>query len=138
MISMPFRRFPTLFARLKGRNGAVREFSALLSPASDYSLVPLVDAFRLGYPEAARGGPVTEPQNLFRGVTFTGFWEGTLITMREVSAGGVTLPNVDFIAYDVPQVSGFDVVLGRSFLAPSGFRIDYSGGTVGPGEGGKA
>lgn len=133
MIAMTFRRFPTLFARLMGRNGAVREYNALLSPASDYSIIPMVDAFRLGYSEAARSEPVTEPQNLFRGVTFPGFWEGTLITVKEVSAGGASLPNVDFIAYDIPQVSGFDVVLGRSFLAPSRLRIDYSDGTVSPG-----
>lgn len=121
---------PTIFARLRGRNGTVREYRALLSPASDYSLVPKVDAYRMGYPEAARDDPITQPMNLFRGVTYTGFWEGMLITMKEVAIGTLSVADVDFIAYDLPQASGFDVVLGRSFLALSGIQVDYSSGTV--------
>ena len=127
---MSLSGLPTVFARLRGRNGAVREYRALLSPASDYSVVPKVDAYRLGYPEAARDDPITEPMNLFRGVTYDGFWEGMLITIKEVAIGSLSVADVDFIAYDLPQVSGFDVVLGRSFLASSGIRMDYSTGTV--------
>ena len=130
MIGMSLSGLPTVFARLRGRNGAVREYRALLSPASDYSVVPKVDAYRLGYPEAARDDPITEPMNLFRGVTYDGFWEGMLITIKEVAIGSLSVADVDFIAYDLPQVSGFDVVLGRSFLATTGIQIDYSTGTV--------
>jgi hypothetical protein len=103
----------------------VREYRALVSPASEYSIVPKVDAFRLGYPEAARSDPITQPINLLRGVTFTGIWEGPLISMMEVTVGSTSAPNVDFIAYDIPQVAGFDVILGKSFLAPSKMAIDY-------------
>lgn len=127
---MSLQRLPTVFARLRGRNGAVREYRALLSPASDYSLIPKVDAYRLGYPEAARSDPVTEPINLFRGVTYNGFWEGMLITMKEVAIGTLSVADVDFIAFDLPQASGFDVLLGRSLLAGSGIQVDYSAGTV--------
>ena len=127
---MSLARLPTAFARLRGRNGTVREYRALLSPASDYSVVPKVDAYRLGYPEAARDDPITEPMNLFRGVTYGGFWEGMLITVKEVSIGDLSVADVDFIAYDLPQVTGFDVILGRSFLAASGIQVDYSTGTV--------
>ena len=127
---MSLQRLPTVFARLRGRNGAVREYRALLSPASDYSLVPKVDAYRLGYPEAARGDPVTEPANLFRGVTYNGFWEGMMISMKAVTIGSVSVADVDFIAYDLPLVSGFDVVLGRSFLGSSGIQVDYSLGAL--------
>lgn len=130
MIGMSIQRLPTLFARLQGRNDAVREYMALISPAADYSIIPKVDAYRLGYPEAARDEMVTEPPNLFRGVTYDGFWEGTLISMKEVAIGKLTVANVDFIAYDLPQVSGFDVVLGRSLLASSGIQVDYGSGTV--------
>ncbi len=123
-------KLPTLFARLRGRNGAVREYKALLSTASDYSVIPKVDAYRLGYPEAARDDPITEPPNLFRGVTYDGFWEGMLITLKEVTIGGRSVPDVDFIAFDLPQATGFDVVLGRSVLASSGVLVDYASGRV--------
>ena len=130
MIGMSLQRLPAAFARLRGRNGAVREYRALLSTASDYSLVPKVDAYRLGYPEAARSDRITEPANLFRGVTYDGFWEGMLITMKEVAIGSLSVADVDFIAYDLPQVSGFDVVLGRTFLSGSGIQLDYSSGVM--------
>jgi hypothetical protein len=120
-----FDRVPALFVRLRGRNDCVREYKALVSPATEYCIVPKVDAYRLGYPEAARGNPITQPTNLFRGVTFDGFWEGSLISMKEIAVGSVSTPNVDFIAYDIPQIAGFDVILGRSFLAPSRVVIDY-------------
>lgn len=125
MMRIPFARFPCVFARLKGRNGCVREYNALVSSATEYSIVPKVDAYRLGYPEAAKGDLVTEPANLFRGITYDGYWEGLLISMKEVALGGLSRPNVDFIAYDLPQHAGFDVVLGISFLASSGLVIDY-------------
>ncbi|MDG6901426.1 MAG: hypothetical protein JRM80_05635 [Nitrososphaerota archaeon] len=129
-MEIPFKGFPVVFARLRGRNGCVREYSALLSPGTEYSLVPKVDAYRLGYPEAARDDPVTEPPNLFRGVTFDGYWEGMLISLKEVTIGGASQSDVDFIAYDVPQMAGFDVVLGKSFLARSGVVIDFAASAV--------
>lgn len=129
-MSIQFQRFPVVFARLKGRNGCVREYNALVSPATEYSILPKVDAYRLGYPEAARDDPVTEPPNLFRGVTYDGFWEGMLISMREVAIGAVSRSNVDFIAYDIPQISRFDVILGKSFLSSSKVVIDYANNTV--------
>lgn len=108
----------------------MRESKALISPATEYSVIPKVGAYRLGYPEAARDDPVTEPPNLFRGVGCGGYWEGRLISMKEVTIGRMSRVNVDFIAYDVPQVAGFDVILGMSFRASSGIAIDYSTNTV--------
>jgi len=130
LTEIPFQRLPSVFARLKGRNGSVREYNALVSPSTEYSIIPKVDAYRLGYPEAARDDPVTEPPNLFRGVTFDGFWEGMLISIKEVSIGGLSKQNVDFIAYDIPQVARFDVLLGRSFLESSKLSIDYAASSI--------
>ena len=130
MTDVPFQRLPAVFARLRGRNDCVREFNALVSPASDFSIVPKVDAYRLGYPEAARDDPVTDQPNLFRGVTYSGYWEGMLISMKEVAIGRRSVYNVDFIAYDLPQTVGFDVVLGRSFLAATGISINYEENVV--------
>ena len=130
MMRIPFQRFPTVFARLRGRNGVVREFNSLVSSGTEYSIVPKVDAYRLGYPEAARDDPVTEPPNLFRGVSHSGFWEGMLISLKEVAIGRVSRFDVDFIAFDLPQAAGFDVILGRSFLASSKVSIDYEASEV--------
>ena len=137
MMRIPFGRVPAVFARLRGRNDCVREYQALVSPAAEYSIVPKVDAFKLGYPEAARGNLVTQPANLFRGVTYGGYWEGSLVSMKEVAVGRMSASNVDFIAYDIPQIAGFDVILGRSFLAPAKAVIDYEVRAVRIGHGGE-
>ena len=130
MNGVPFGRLPQVFARLRGRNGVVREYLALVSPGSDYSILPKVDAYRLGYPEAARDDPITEPPNLFRGATFDGFWEAPVVHLEEVTVGSVTSRHVDFLAYDLPQACAYDVVLGRTLLATSGMSVDYASGTV--------
>ena len=58
-------------------------------------------------------------------MTFDGFWEGMLISISEVSIGAMSRQNVDFIAYDLPQVARVDVILGKSFLDASKLVIDY-------------
>jgi predicted aspartyl protease len=110
---------------LKGKNGFTREYRAVLSPASDYSFLPKVDAFRLGYTETAYTEVVTRPPNLISVATGTGLLEGVLVKMAEVSVGKITVSQVDFLAFDINQQTSCDVVLGRSFLQTLKFSIDY-------------
>ena len=51
MIEHAFGKFPTIFVRLKGRNGAAREFNALIDLGAEYCIIPKVDAYALGYAE---------------------------------------------------------------------------------------
>lgn len=103
----------------------------MVSPSTEYSVIPKVDAFRLGYTEAARDNNlVTMPPNLARGLTYDGYWEGMMIKIREVVVAGVSAVDVPFIAFDIPQLSSFDVVLGMPLLRMMMMQIDCSKNTV--------
>ena len=122
---MSFQGLPYLFARLKGKNGRVREYRSVLNPASDYSFLPKVDAFALGYTEAAYTEFVTRPANLVSIATGNGISEGPLIQIVEASVGPIVVRGVDFIAFDLSQQTTCDVVLGKSFLQSLKMSIDY-------------
>jgi len=126
LVEFPFRKFPEVFVALKGRNGAVRECSALVDPGSEYCLMPKVDAYALGYPEAANDDPVTPQDNTLTYTSFDGYGKAALIGLAEVSFGGFSFPNIEFLALDLPQVARYDVVLGRSLLKFTKLEIDYS------------
>ena len=125
MVEFSFRTFPEVFVGLKGRNGGVRECSALVDPCSEYCIMPKVDAYALGYPEAANDDPVTPADNTLTYTSFDGYGKAALIGIAEVSFGGFSFPNIDFLALDLPQVTRFDVVIGRSLLKFTKLEIDY-------------
>ncbi len=114
-----------MFVRLKGKNGYIIEYRAVLNPVSDYSVLPKVDAYKLGYTEAGYTEFLTRPPNLVSFATGNGLFEGPLIKILEASVGPISLQRVDFIAFDMNQQTGCDVVLGKSFLQSLRLSIDY-------------
>ncbi len=123
---IPFSsRYPTVFVRLKGRNTAVREYRALINPTSDYCVLPRVDAYWLGYPEAAHDDPVTRPSNLVMLASSSGYSEGMMIFLQQVEICSLKIDNVPFLGYDMPQVTGFDVVLGSNLFLKGGLGLEF-------------
>ena len=118
--------------RLKGRNGSVREYKALVDITAEYCVLPRVDAYRLGYPEAAHDDPVTTPGNLVRLATINGYTDGMMIFLQQVSIGDISVENVPFLGLDLPQVMGFDVILGRTFFLKGllNVELDFSLGKL--------
>jgi predicted aspartyl protease len=125
-----FQKFPTVFVSLKGRNNAVRECVALVDPASEYCVVPKVDAYALGYPEAANDDPITPQDNTVTFASSDGYGKAALIEIAEVALGGMSFQKVDFLAFDLPQVTHFDVIIGRSLLKSTRLEIDYPAGRL--------
>ena len=130
MVEFSFRTFPEVFVGLKGRNGAVRECRALVDPCSEYCVMPKVDAYALGYSEAANDDPITPADNTLTYAGFEGYGKAALIGMAEVSLGGFSFPKIEFLALDLPQVTRFDVVIGRSLLKFTQLEIDYPARTL--------
>ena len=99
----------------------------MFDPLSDYCVIPKPDAFWLGYPEAAQDDPITMPPNLYTIATNNGYSQAMLIKIAKVSLGESSLNNVDFLALDLQQVTGYDVIIGRDFLFRLGafLEIDY-------------
>jgi predicted aspartyl protease len=116
--------------RLKGRNGSVREFNALVDVGAEYCVIPKVDAYSLGYQEAANDDPITPADNTLTFTSYDGYGKVALIEMAKVDLGSMSFRNVDFVAFDLPQVTGFDVVLGRSLLQFMKLEFDYSVGRL--------
>lgn len=121
--------FPTVFAVLKGKNQVEREFIALLSSSSDYCVIPRVDAYMLGYSEAV-GDTITDiiarPPYITTLIGPGSFVDAPLITIDEVTVGSLIIKNVEFIAFDIPQETRIDVILGKSFLERAKAKIDYA------------
>jgi predicted aspartyl protease len=62
--------------------------------------------------------------------SFAGYGKVALIQLARVDVGSISFQNVDFVAYDLPQVTGFDVILGRSLLQFVKLEFDYSTGQL--------
>jgi predicted aspartyl protease len=121
-----FGKFPTIFVRLEGRSGGVKEFVALIDPGAEYCIIPKVDAYSLGYPEAANDDPRSQAINTVAFTSYVGHGIAALIKMARVELGQMSFKNIDFLAFDIPQVTGFDVVLGLSLLQFMKLEFDYS------------
>ena len=121
-----FGKFPTVFVRLTGRGGGVREFNALVDPGAEYCVITKVDAYLLGYPEAANDDPITPANNTITFTGYGGYGKAALVEMARVGIGNMSLDKIEFLAFDLPQVTGFDVVLGRSLLQFMKVEFDYT------------
>lgn len=130
MTGREFGKFPAVFVRVKGRNGKVREFRALVAVSAEYCIIPKVDAYALGYQEAANDDPVSPSNNTLTFASYGGYGNMALITVNQVDLGPMSFKNVDFVAFDLPAPTGFDVVLGRSLLQHTRLHIDFSSGLL--------
>ena len=130
MAEHAFGKFPTVFVRLRGRNATVREFNALIDPGVEYCVVPKVDAYALGYPEAANDDPISPANNTLTFTSYGGYGKAASIEMARVDLGSFSFEKVDFLAMDIPPVTGFDVVLGWSLLQFMKLEFDYSLGQL--------
>jgi len=124
-----FKKHPAVFARLRGRNGVFREYQALLVPATEYCILPRVDAFQLGYPEAASDSRTSSPNNLML-ASYTGYGRGTRIKIAQVEIGSMSFKDVEFLAFDTLQAVGFDVVLGLTLLRRTRLDLDFASGML--------
>jgi hypothetical protein len=125
-----FSRLPTVFTRLRGRTNAVREYRALVAPTAEYCVLPVVDAYHLGYPEAAGGGSRLPSLSGLTFASYTGYERGIAIKMANVEIGSISFRDVEFLAFDMLQATGFDVVLGQSLLRETRLDLDYGSHTL--------
>jgi hypothetical protein len=84
-----------------------------------------VDAFLMGFSEIANDDPTGQANNTLTFTGYNGYGKALLIVMAEVDLGPLSFQNVDFLAFDLPQVTSFDVILGRSLLQFIKLQIDY-------------
>jgi len=102
----------------------------MLDISAEYCVLPKVDAYALGYYEAANDNPVAPANNTLDFISYEGVGKAALITMAGVELGGMRFPHVEFVAHDLPQATRFDVLLGRSLLQFLKLDLDYSNGQL--------
>ena len=122
-------RYPMLVStRIKGKNGRVRELSAVVDFNAPYCVVLAPDAVDLGYPEAANlhtSEMRIHPERVPWFTSMRGIDRGILVTLREVSLGSLTARDVDAAVLELehPRFITFDMILGRTFLKD--FRVAF-------------
>lgn len=87
----------------------------------------MIDAYRIGYPDAIIYSNVTgqiEAEKPEWAVTLSSLIQAPLIVLDEVSIGNlIVAKKVEALAYHPPEQAGAEVVLGRTFL--KNFRFEY-------------
>ena len=129
-VERKFQKSPTVFCRLTGRNSAVREYRALIVPTAEFCVIPKVDAYRLGYHEAAGADARVPIPNTITFASYMGYGRGTVIKIVRVDIGSMSEGDVEFLAFDPLQTTGFDMILGRSFLRFMHLDLDFASGSL--------
>lgn len=123
----------TVFAKVKGPKGAVRELRAVLDFNIPFCIMFSRDLVKLGYPEAAlrpkdwqRAHPMQVPYVL----SFRGIERSILVKASEISVGNLTAKEVETIVIDLdlPRLVPVDLYLGRSFLNNFTLTVDGPAG----------
>src|SRR5579862_9697478 len=120
--SCPVRldRHPALFIQICGPAGR-RELQGIVATASTYCLVPRRDVEQLGYSTGPyhRRIALLPEVNLGHAlslITAGILIEAPIVRLERVAVGGVVAEDVDAIVYDLPEATGFDMLLGLTFL----------------------
>ncbi len=129
MISMPLEYPALLLAKFTGPNGLRRELRTLVRPGAPYCVIDREDAYRMGFLQAVMDpGPMhyeLPPEKIPFMATTIGMLEAPIFTLSEVSVGDLTAKRVDTLAYDLPDVTRIDAVLGETFLSNFTVTFDY-------------
>ena len=119
-MEIPLAPIPLVFAKVKGKRG-VRELRAIVSPSSEYTVITNKDALQLGYDVFARRGGVSG----VLAVTASGIFKASKVTIDEIGTGECIAKNVDSLCYEIPEPSGADLILGKTFLEGFSLEFDY-------------
>jgi len=129
MIVLPLLSPMLLLAKFTGPNGYTRELRTLVRPGAPYCMIDREDAFRMGFIQAMlEEGPrrYELPASRIPWLATAGnFIEAPLFTLPEISLGDLSVKGVETLAYDLPDVTRIDAVLGETFLNNFTVVFDY-------------
>jgi hypothetical protein len=122
--------------RVEGKNGYVRELTAVLDINSPYCMILGHDALVLGYSVAANK-PADHlrmyPDEVPSLASLRGIERGIKIPLMKVSIGPLVATDVDALVFEfsLPRTVTFDLILGRSFLKNFKVTVDMKDGKKG-------
>lgn len=132
-MKFPLKDPMIVFARVKGLNGKVREFSSVLDFNSPYCVIPPKHAVNTGYVEAAfrpRDWQKSHPNNVPYLIDLRGIERSILVKLSEVSIGELVAKDVGAVILELetPRMLPVDMVLGRTFLERFELTLDAKKG----------
>jgi hypothetical protein len=135
-LRFPIKEPILVSVRVEGKNGYVRELSAVLDINSPYCMVLPQDAIVLGYSAAANKPGDQEryyPDEVPRMTGMRGVERGIKVSLKKVSIGPLAATDVDAVVFETgpPPNVHFDMILGRTFLKNFKFAVDLKGGKKG-------
>lgn len=135
MMKFDLKQPMTVFARVEGEYGVVRELSAMIDLNSTYCLLFAKDAIDLGYPQAAnraREFRSVRPDECPYLLGMRGIESSILFTLKKVSVGNLTFQNVKTVSLEMEpaRMLPFDMILGQSFLKNTTLHYDGENGVV--------
>lgn len=124
----------TVFCRLTGANGKVRETTAVISPNYEHCFVVKKDAAQIGYPSVTyrpEDWHDAKPDEVVRVITLRGIEMGVIFRIKEISVGPLKAENVEAVVTktDLPHSVPVSMFLGRSFLKHFKLEVDPAAGT---------
>ena len=100
-----------------------RDVVVALDTGATTTIIPTEIALALGY-------DLTNPKKQRELLTASGTVSTELITVRELTAIGETVENVDVLCHNLPGNSGIKGLLGLNFLEHFDVNISFSTGTI--------
>lgn len=94
-----------------------------LDTGATFSIVPWDIAIDLGYDPA-------DPERRQRIFTGSGVELCPVVSVKQMSALGMTVDNIKVLCHDLPEGSCVDGLLGLNFLRMFDFEIKYSEGVI--------
>lgn len=119
-MEIPLAPIPVVFAKIRGKKG-VRELKAVISPASEYTVITNKDALQTGYDVLMgreTGGALA--------VTAGGIMKASMVKIEEISVGDCSAKGVEALCYELPEPAGADLILGKTFLENFTLTFDYA------------
>jgi hypothetical protein len=124
-----------VFARVSGRNGAVRELRSILDFNSPYCVLLSKDGLCLGYQEAAlrpRDWQKSHPEKSPEVLNFRGLERTIQVDLAEVALGKLVAKDVGAVVLelDLYRLLPFEMILGRTFLDNFVLTLDAGRGYI--------
>lgn len=115
------------FVRVRGPKG-FRELRAVLDTGSTQCAISPVDAREIGYD--CFFDPLANKGEGTLAMTQAGILDVLQLTIEEIQVADISVKNVKTLAYELPKMSGIDMVLGLNFIDNFKTSIDYASGCL--------
>lgn len=120
----PISNFILLSIKVIGIDGnTFRDIEVALDTAATTTSIPIYVASALGY-------KVSKPKRIEEVVTGSGVEAVPIIEIKELTAIGQTIENIEVMCHDLPPDAPVEGLLGLNFLMNFDLNISFSKGTI--------